>query len=106
MVCISYFIADYGLISLGAIEDKPGVPPSAQRILQVAKLASENNVHVVLTTSYNPKNILERFSALSNVSYITLPSMLNPSQGIKDFGVLQEMIADKIIASLKPKKLN
>lgn len=70
----TYFFNSYGLESLGSLEEKPGMPPSAARIAKVAQLAKENKVTVLLATTSAPHKVLERFQELSGVPVVQVPS--------------------------------
>lgn len=70
----TYFFNSYGLESLGSLEEKPGMPPSAARIAKVAQLAKENKVVVLFATVSAPHKVLERFQELSGVRVVQLPS--------------------------------
>lgn len=70
----TYFFAAYGLESLGSLEEKPGMPPSAARLAQVAKLAKDNKVAVLFATPSAPHKTLERFRELSGIPVVIVPS--------------------------------
>lgn len=76
----TYFFNAYGLESLGSLEDKPGMPPSAARIAQVAKLAKDNKVAVLFATPSAPHKTLERFQELSGVPVVIVPAYTQTPQ--------------------------
>lgn len=73
----TYFFDAYGIKSAGSLEDKPGTPPSAARIAQVAKLAKEQKVQVLLASPSAPHKTLERFQELSGIPFKVVPSYLH-----------------------------
>ncbi|KHD89095.1 MAG: metal ion ABC transporter substrate-binding protein [Bdellovibrio sp. ArHS] len=75
----TYFFNVYGIESLGSLEEKPGVPPSAARLAQVAKLAKENHVAILFATPSAPHKALERFTELSGIPVVTVPSYVQTS---------------------------
>ena len=68
----SYFFHDFKLISLGELEETPGVPPSAGRIARVAIEAKKNDVALMLGTKSNPQRDLDRFSEISLIPSISV----------------------------------
>lgn len=72
----TYFFDVYGLKSFGSIEDKPGVPPSATRLADVAKRAKEAKVCMALGALYSPENQLKKFSEISGIPYKRMPAMV------------------------------
>jgi zinc/manganese transport system substrate-binding protein len=95
----TYFFAHYGISSLGSIEEKPGVPPSAARIAQVAQMSKDAQVRVVLATDYNPEAVLTKFRDLTGVPVIKVPTMIRPGRGVANYEDLQMDLARQIAAS-------
>lgn len=93
----SYFFDQYGLKSFGSIEEKPGVPPSAGRIAQVALAAKQAGVRVALAGDYAPKKTLERFSEISGIPVLQVPTSLQPKRQQKDYAELQAFLVDSIV---------
>ncbi len=50
----TYFFDAYGINSLGSIEEKPGIPPSAGRIAEVASTAKAAGVRLAIAGEYAP----------------------------------------------------
>jgi zinc/manganese transport system substrate-binding protein len=73
----TYFIQNYGIRSEGSIEEKPGVPPSAARLLKIAQLATEKKVTVAIGSLYSPSKHLKKFHELSAVPQKQVPAMVN-----------------------------
>jgi zinc/manganese transport system substrate-binding protein len=96
----TYFFAHYGMISLGSIEEKPGVPPSAARIAQVAQLAKNARVSFSLATDYNPDAVLGKFHDLAGIPVLKVPTMIRPGRGVASYEDLQLDIARRIAAIL------
>lgn len=94
----TYFFHSYGFESLGSLEEKPGMPPSAARIAKIAQLAKENNVAILFATASAPHKVLERFRELSGVPVVQLPSYvqtLNKSSA-KSITDLQKVLVKAI----------
>ncbi|MEK2646786.1 metal ABC transporter substrate-binding protein [Bdellovibrio sp. BCCA] len=94
----TYFFNAYGLESLGSLEEKPGMPPSAARIAQVAKMAKDNKVAVLFATPSAPHKTLERFHELSGVPVVTVPSYVQSSGSTdaKNIEALQNLLVKSI----------
>lgn len=63
----AYFFALYGIKSMGSIEDKPGVAPSAARLAEVALAAKAAGVRLALAGPNVPKKHMARFTELSGI---------------------------------------
>jgi zinc/manganese transport system substrate-binding protein len=97
----SYFLHDYGLKSFGSIEEKPGVPPSSRRLAEVALAARNAGVKVVLSTDYNPEKTLQKFSELSGLPVIRVPSMVQRGTKLDDYPKVHNHIVDQLIQHIK-----
>ena len=94
----SYFLNEYGLTSFGSIEEKPGVPPSAGRLGEIAAAAKAADIRVALAADYYPKKTLERFSELSGIKVVIVPTMIQPSGSYKTYAELQKHIANSLVS--------
>lgn len=92
----TYFFAAYGLESAGSLEEKPGMPPSAARIAQVAKTAKANNVKVLFATASAPHATLERFQELSGIPVMTVPSYVQTSGPANSIEGLQNLLVKSL----------
>lgn len=99
----SYFLADHGLLSSGSIEEKPGVPPSAGRLAEVALTAKSSGVRVALAADYFPKKTLDRFAELSGIPLVIVPTMIQAGTKTATYDELQRHIARSLVeATTKP----
>ncbi len=97
-----YFFRAYGLTSLGSIEEKPGVLPSASRLSYIAKIARDRQVMVALSATHSPDKQMKKFSELSEVKVLRLPGGVQASDKQSDtIEKVQNQIADAII-KVKP----
>lgn len=71
-----YFFHFYKLKVASAIEEIPGVPPSAGRIAQRAEKAKLEGLHLVIAADHQNEKILRKFKELSGVNYLRLPAGL------------------------------
>jgi len=95
----SYFLNEYGLTSFGSIEEKPGVPPSAGRLGEIAAASKAAGIRVALAADYYPKKTLERFSELSGIKVVVVPTMIQPSGSYKTYAELQKHIANSLVSA-------
>jgi zinc/manganese transport system substrate-binding protein len=70
----TYLFQIYGIRSFGSIEERPGVPPSAQRLGQISLQAKAAKVGLALSAPYAPLSLIHKFTELSGIAHITLPT--------------------------------
>jgi zinc/manganese transport system substrate-binding protein len=94
----AYYFDTFGIRSFGSIEEKPGVPPSAGRLAEVALAAKSAGVRVVIAADYAPARTLKRFEELSGIPVVIVPTMMQPARELKTYKELQIHIATQIAA--------
>lgn len=62
-----YWAYDHGLKSLGAIEEKPGIPPSAGRLAQFSIEAKKTGIKMIWASKQNNHKLVEKFAELSGL---------------------------------------
>lgn len=94
----TYFFNDYGLSLVGAIEEKPGVPPSSARLAHVAQQAKSMNVFKSIGSNHSSERHLNRLQELSGVPFVRVPSGVNLKNSKFDsIEKLQKFLASEII---------
>lgn len=100
----TYFYDAYGIRSLGSIEEKPGVPPSAGRIAQIGLAAKSEGVKVAMGGEYVPKKTMERFTEISGIPVLKVPTSIQPKGKIKDYVELQNELINAFAKALAGKE--
>jgi len=95
-----YFFDQYGIKNFGSIEEKPGVPPSAGRIAQVATTVKAQGIRVAIAAEDNPAGTLARFHEISGVPVVTVPTMIQADGTYKTYPQLQKHIAEALVKAV------
>lgn len=94
----SYFFKEYGLNDLGALEETPGIPPSAGRLARLAISMKNKKVNAVVATHNAPEKLLTRFKQMTSIPYLSVPlGIQSTKKGPKSFRQLQITIAKSIL---------
>lgn len=99
----AYFLAEYGLLSFGSLEEKPGMPPSAGRLATVGASAKAAGVKLILAADYNPAKTLQRFQEISSIPAVIVPTMIQAKGPASTYPDLQRSIADALVKALQAK---
>lgn len=94
----AYFAQDYGLVFDGSLEEVPGAPPSAGRLAERAVRAKEQGIKLLVASEHAPERVLRRFSDLSGVPYVQVPTMLTRGE---DYLQWQKSLVEKIVKVLE-----
>ncbi len=55
-----YFLTRFGLVQVGALEDRPGIPPSPQHLVRLIQQMKAEKVKVILVEPWNDKKLADR----------------------------------------------
>ena len=58
-----YFLTRFGLVQLATLEDRPGIPPSPQHLVQIIRQMKAESVKVILVEPWNDLKLAERVAA-------------------------------------------
>ena len=100
----SYFITAYGLKSFGSLEEKPGVPPSAGRIAEVALASKSAKIKFMLAAETSPKRTIEKFVELSGLPLIKTSPSLQAKDGKFNYVGKQNELVNSVVEILQGKK--
>lgn len=77
----SYICKANGIIMRGALEPKPGVPPTPTHLTRMAKLMNAEGVKVVLHGTWTPGRVAEDAAARAGARALELNSMVQKGEG-------------------------
>lgn len=97
----AYLLRAYGLKSAGSLEEKPGVPPSAGRIAQVANDAKAKKLKLILAAESNPEKTITKFKEASGLPAVVVPVMSHARGEPSNYEALQEQIVSSLLKALQ-----
>jgi zinc/manganese transport system substrate-binding protein len=93
-----YLLDWAGLTSAGALEPKPGIPPSAAHVTRLLTETRDRGVRQVWQEIYHPTSLSRVFADKAGASLVVLPSMVGALPGTDDlwakFDRLVELTVD------------
>ena len=100
----TYFLQTYGLKSLGSLEEKPGITPSAGRLAEISLAAKNAGVKFGLAGDTAPKKTIQRFSELSGIPVMVVPLSIQPKGKAKDYDAFQDILIEAVVKGLQNPK--
>ena len=97
----TYFLKEFGLNNIGAIEAVPGVPPSAGRLARVSIQAKQSKVAIALATTASPKGLTNKFMEMSQIPVSRLPLSIVKNGSPSNYDELLTQIATSIVKKAK-----
>jgi ABC-type Zn uptake system ZnuABC Zn-binding protein ZnuA len=77
----NYFLRRLGLTLAGAIEDRPGIPPSPGHLAALIRTVKEQRVQVVIAEPYADRKTVELVARDGGARVLTLPSAVGGAKG-------------------------
>lgn len=81
--CWVYLLDWLGFSSVGALEPKPGIPPSPSHVTQLLGRVKGEQVRFVFREIYHADNLSEVFARKAGAKLLDVPSMVGAEPGIK-----------------------
>ena len=79
----AYLLDWLGIQSVGELEPRPGIPPSASHVTRLAGEVKQKEVRFVIQTVYAPRRLSRVFAKKVGAKLLLLPSMVGSSPNVK-----------------------
>ncbi len=97
----SYFIAWAGMREAGALEPKPGIPPSAGHLAELVDQMKRDPAKVIIYSPYSDSRAAQFLSERTGIPSAMMPFTVGGTDGAKDlFGLFDDTLA-RLLAVLK-----
>ncbi|HEV8640499.1 MAG TPA: metal ABC transporter substrate-binding protein [Methylomirabilota bacterium] len=81
----NYFLRRFGLELAGAIEDRPGIPPSPAHLAELIRTIREQKIKVIVAEPYADRKVVELVARDSGARTLVLPSAVGGIKGIDSY---------------------
>ena len=80
-----YFLTRFGLVQVGMLEDRPGIPPSPQHLAQLIRHMKDERVKVILVQPWNDLKLAQRVAEEAGAKVIVIPTMVGGVKGVETY---------------------
>jgi ABC-type Zn uptake system ZnuABC Zn-binding protein ZnuA len=80
-----YFYRAYGLMELGVIEDRPGVPPTPQHLVNLVRQMKEQRARVVVLESWYPPDAAAAVARQAGARLVVIPQSPGAVRGTEEY---------------------
>jgi ABC-type Zn uptake system ZnuABC Zn-binding protein ZnuA len=95
----SYLSRWLGLVEVGYLEPKPGIPPSPSHVAALISMMRQDGVKLLLMESFYPRNTAELVADKSGARVVVLPSDVGADKNAGDYFALVDQVVAKLIAA-------
>jgi zinc/manganese transport system substrate-binding protein len=86
-----------GLVEVGYLEPKPGIPPSPSHIAFLITLMKQDAVKILMMESFYPRNTAQLVTQKSGSKLVVLPSDVGADKGVGDYFSLVDQVVQKLV---------
>jgi len=80
-----YFLTRFGLVQVAAIEDRPGIPPSPQHLVNVIRVMKDEKVKAILVEPWNDLKLATRIAEEAGAKALVIASSVGAVKGADDY---------------------
>ena len=80
-----YFLTRFGLVQVGTVEDRPGIPPSPQHLVNLIRQMKEEKVKVVLVEPWNDVKLATRIAEEAGAKAFVMATAVGAVKGADNY---------------------
>jgi zinc/manganese transport system substrate-binding protein len=80
-----YLLTRFGLVQAGALEDRPGIPPSPQHLVNVIRQMKEEGIKVILVEPWNDVKLANRVAEEAGATAYVMASAVGAVKGADNY---------------------
>jgi len=80
-----YFLTRFGLVQVGTVEDRPGIPPSPQHLVNLIRQMKEEKVKVVLVEPWNDVKLANRLAEEAGAKAFVMATAVGAVKGADNY---------------------
>jgi zinc/manganese transport system substrate-binding protein len=97
----SYLSKWLGLVEVGYLEPKPGIPPSPSHVAALIAMMRQEAVKLLLMESFYPRNTAELVTQKSGAHLVVLPSDVGADKSAGDYFALVDQVVGKLVEAAR-----
>ncbi len=80
-----YFLTRFGLVQIGTLEDRPGIPPSPQHLVNLIRAMKEERVKVVVVEPWNDVKLATRVAGEAGARAFVMATAVGAVKGADNY---------------------
>ena len=97
----NYFYARFGLVNVGTLENKPGVPPSPRHLAGVIATAKARKVPVLFHEAFHDRKPSGLVAERSGATLLVLPVSTGATSGADNYVALIDTLVARFVAAME-----
>lgn len=96
-----YFARVFGIQLVGTIEERPGIPPGPQHVIQVVERIKSEKIPLILVDNFYDPSLPNRIAEQTGAKVVLLPNQVEGEPGIRTYFDLIDHLVGKMTSALK-----
>jgi zinc/manganese transport system substrate-binding protein len=96
-----YFLTRFGLVQLGAIEDRPGIPPSPQHLATLIRQMKESGVKAILVEPWNDVKLANRVAEEAGAKAYVMATAVGAVKGAENYLAAVDFNVNTLVKALR-----
>ena len=80
-----YFLTRFGLVQAGALEDRPGIPPSPQHLVNLIRQMKDDKIKAILVEPWNDVKLANRVAEEAGAKAYVMATAVGAVKGADDY---------------------
>jgi zinc/manganese transport system substrate-binding protein len=97
----AYFARAFGFQIVGTIEEKPGIPPGPQHVLEITRTIQGEKIPLILVDNFYDPSLPNRIAEQTGAKVVLLPDQVAGEPAIKTYFDLIDHIIKEMTSALK-----
>lgn len=97
----AYFARAFGFQIVGTIEEKPGIPPGPQHVLEITRTIQAEKIPLILVDNFYDPSLPNRIAEQTGAKVVLLPDQVAGEPAIKTYFDLMDHIIKEMTSALK-----
>ena len=98
---VIYFLTRFGLVQVGTLEDRPGIPPSPQHLVQIIRQMKAEGIKVILVEPWNDFKLAQRVAEEAGAKAYVFASAVGGVKGTDNYIATIEFNVTLLAQALK-----
>lgn len=96
-----YLLTRFGLVQVGTVEDRPGIPPSPGHLVQLARLMKDDRVKAVIAEPWVDQKLAARVAQEAGARAVMLPPTAGAVKGARSYIEGMNTIVETLARALR-----
>jgi len=97
----NYFFNRFGLVAVGYVEERPGIPPAAAHVARLISRVRSNNVRVIFHESHFDRATSDLISRRTNAHLLVLPTSVGGESSITSYEQLVDHLVNTFVSEMQ-----